>query len=273
MDRIIGLKNTLSYIDNLKTLPNSFTLIGERGSGKHLIIEYINKKFFTIPYLDITDELDEGTLNNIYTYPQKRLYVIDISMITEKTQNILLKFLEEPYINIFIVLLTESIDSLLPTIKNRVINIYLDKYSIEELKEVANSNDIKVDDKYYKSILKTPGDVLRLKDDNIDLSKIDVLSSKIVNDIYRASFTNTLSLSEKINFKDEYDKIDLDFLLSFLVIEYMNKYIEKRDDNYLKLKEMVMNVKKNMLLDKRLDKKKLFTSLLIDLWERSKEWN
>ena len=82
-----------------------------------------------------------------------------------------------------------------------------------------------------------------------------------------ASFPNTLSLIDKINYKDEYDKIDLYLLLRVLYVKYIDKYISTKENIYEKCFSMVLQVSSSLIMDQRLDKKKGFTHLLISLWE------
>lgn len=267
MENIVGLKNILNEINSLNSLPNSLCLIGSGGSGKHTLAKYINNKFFNVDYLDITDTLNEETIDSIYRYPQKRLYIIDMNKLTEKDQNKLLKFLEEPFANIYICLLANTELSLLSTIRNRVSIFKLDYYTFDELATIAKSNDIDIDDSYYGKCIFTPGDVLKVKTNNIDLKAIDELTDKIVNKLSIASFPNTLSIIDKLNFKDEYDKLDVDFVLSMLYHKYTWKYINNHSKQTVKLAIIVNKYKTHLLFDSRLDKKKQITSMLIELWE------
>ena len=267
MENIIGLKNILNEINSLNSLPNSFCLVGSEGSGKHTLTRYINNKFFNVDYLEITDTLNEETIDGIYRYPQKRLYIININKITEKEQNKLLKFLEEPFANIYICLLVNNELSLLSTIRNRVSIFKLDYYTFDELATITKNNSIDIDVSYYGKCIFTPGDVLRVKTNNIDLKAIDELTDKIVDKLLVASFPNTLSIIDKLNFKDEYDKLDVDFVLSMLYYKYTWKYINNYNEQTVKLATIVSKYKTHLITDSRLDKKKQITSMLIELWE------
>ena len=267
MENIVGLKNILNEINSLSSLPNSFCLVGSEGSGKHTLTRYINNKFFNVDYLEITDTLNEETIDGIYRYPQKRLYIININEITEKEQNKLLKFLEEPFANIYICLLVNNELSLLSTIRNRVSIFKLDYYTFDELATITKNNSIDIDVSYYGKCIFTPGDVLRVKTNNIDLKAIDELTDKIVDKLSIASFPNTLSIIDKLNFKDEYDKLDVDFVLSILYHKYTWKYINNYNEQTVKLATIVSKYKTHLLTDPRLDKKKQITSMLIELWE------
>ena len=267
MENIIGQKQLLEKINNMNVLPHSFSLIGNVGSGKHIIANYINDKFFNLPHLDITEHHEEEDLDNIYRYPQKRLYILDINKITQKEQNKLLKFIEEPFENIYVCLLVTDKNLLLPTIKNRIISYSLDEYTKEELICFKSLKEIDVDTKYILTVLKTPGDLLKIKSNNVDLNKIEELCDKIVTKMTKASFPNTLSIIDKINFKDEYDKFDLDFFLRILTQKYFDSYIDKRENDSYNYFMKIVETKKKITQDSRLDKKKLITSLLIDIWK------
>lgn len=273
MENIIGQKKLLRTINGLNKLSHSFCLTGKEGSGKHLIVNYINTKFFTLPYLDITKNHEEEDLDNIYRYPQKRLYILDVTKITQKEQNKLLKFIEEPFENIYVCLLTTDLNLLLPTIRNRIISYSLDQYTKEELICFKSLKEIQVDDKYILSLLKTPGDLQRIKNNNVDLSKIEELCDKVVNMMSKASFPNTLSIIDKINFKDEYDKLDHYFFLKILTKKYFDRWVENLDSTSYNYFMKVVTLRKKLIQDNRLDKKKLLTSLLIDIWKGEHKCN
>lgn len=273
MEEIIGQKKLLQTLDSLKHLPHSFAFIGEEGAGKHLLADYVNNKFFDIPYLDITENHDEEVLDNILRYPQKRLYVLDIDKIPTKEQNKLLKFIEEPFGNIYVCLLCSNADLLLPTTRNRIILYTLRPYSSLELSYFSSNSDISVDSKYMRVAVKTPGDIKKIRDLNVNLDDIDVLCDKIVHKLSIASFANTLSIVDKINFKDEYDKVDLIFLLRILCNKYYEEYVKTKQVVYFSSYMEVLNTKIALNQDNRLDKKRLISSMLINLWRGNHQCN
>ena len=65
-----------------------------------------------------------------------RILVISLAdEMNEKAQNTLLKTLEEPYDNSLILLISENIERLLPTIRSRCQKMFLPALSVEELKK------------------------------------------------------------------------------------------------------------------------------------------
>ena len=145
------------------------------------------------------------------------------------------------------------------------------EYNKQELVEFATKNNVEVDGKYFNTIIFTPGDILKVVANNVDTTKIEELCSKIIDKIKDASFPNALSIIDKLNFKDEYDKLDLDFFLRDLYYQYTNKYIEARDNLYQECLFIVFNTINNFNINNKVDKKKLTTNMLIDLWRKNHE--
>ena len=87
--KIIGIIKIINNY-NIDNLPHSIILCGKEGCGKHILGQYISDKF-NLNVLDITDNLSEELINNIYRNSTPRLYQVDLRKITEKDQNILLK--------------------------------------------------------------------------------------------------------------------------------------------------------------------------------------
>ena len=265
MEEIIGLDYLLDKIDSytLDTLPHSLILVGKEGSGKHVVSKYISNHF-NLNLLDISENLSEELIYNIYRNPTPRLYMVDLRKITEKDQNILLKLFEEPSSNTFVVLLTNSVLGVLPTILNRGQSIKIDNYRKEDLQKYGESHNINIDPKYYGSVIETPGDVLKIQTLNIDLDKIKELTDKIINKLNIASYANTLTIVDKLNFKDEYDKLDVDFFLKVLYHDSVENYIQGNKET-LKIVNIVSdNIKK--MADTRLNKKVFISHLLSELW-------
>lgn len=265
MEEIIGLDYLLNKIDNytLDTLPHSMILIGKDGAGKHVVSSYISNKF-NLGILDITDELSEELIYNIYKNPSLRLYLVDLRKITDKDQNILLKLFEEPSDNSFVILLANNKFNILSTILNRGMIFNISEYSKEDLEYFIKIHNLKIDSKYIGNILETPGDILKIDSLNIDMGQITILVDKIIHKLNIASYANTMTIINKLNFKDEFDKIDVDFFLKLLYNNSVKEYINGNKD-VLKLINIISeNIKK--LKDTRLNKKILISHMLSQMW-------
>lgn len=265
MEEIIGLDYLLNKIDSytLDTLPHSIILVGKEGSGKHVVSNYISNKF-NLGLLDISEDLSEELIYNIYRNSSPRLYMVDLRNITDKEQNILLKLFEEPSSNTFVILLANTLFSILPTILNRGYVINIDKYNKQDLIKYGENHNIKVDSKYIGSVVETPGDIQKIYSYNIDLTKIEDLTDKIINKLDIASYANTLTIVDKLNFKDEYDKIDVGFFLKTLYYNSVKSYTEGNNKVFKLIEVIIKNMRK--LNDTRLNKKILISHMLSEMW-------
>ena len=266
MNHIIGLESIKKNVENytLDTLPHSIIILGKQGSGKHVIVNLICEKF-NFELIDITKDLSEELVENIYRYPNIRSYMIDLRLITEKNQNIILKLFEEPPVNAFIFILANNSNQVLPTVLNRGLTIYIPRYDYNDLIVFAKSKNINLQDR-YKHIIETPGDILSLYSNNTNLDKLEELIDKISSKLNIASYSNTLTIANKLNYSDEYDKFDIKLFLDLLCLKYSDNYLIKNISKDSKLYNIVNGYKKKLDLDPRLNKKNLITNMLGELW-------
>ena len=240
----------------LDTFPRSILLVGATGSGKHMMCEYI-ASHLNIPMVDITNKLELSTINELYQKVEPHLYIIDVSKIGVKEENLILKFLEEPLRNSYILLLAITDNGILPTVVNRCQVWRMSPYSKDILKSFTTDGD-----DLLLSIAETPGQVIQLRGTNFN-SMVE-LADKIINKIEVASAYNTLTLSNNIGFKGEMDKMDIRLFISLL----MNRIVEKSkqiDDvrlmhAYILTKTMRENCETN-----NVDLKAIFEKYLLDL--------
>ena len=261
---MIGQEKLIDDINKytLQTLPRTLLFLGEYGSGRKTLVKFIANKF-SLPIIEITTDTTAEQLTEYSQSVIKSLYLINLDNIKTKSQNKLLKFIEEPSVNSFNMLIAESEAQVLPTILNRCIIYRLEEYSVEQLKQIASYSDECI----YK-VCRTPGQIKNI--DEQSFKKLYNLCETIVNKANKASFANTLSIATKINFKEDFDKYD--FVLFFKLLNYVsfNCYIKNRT----KLSELVfwltskyINVYKNNTVDKQ-----KFTNLfLVELYEESKK--
>lgn len=255
----------LNYINgfNISTLSHTILLKGTLGSGRHLICNYISKKF-ELNIVDISKKLDEDTFSNICLSTIKNLYIIDIDNLLEKEQNSLLKILEEPNSYSYFILIARNSSKILPTIINRCFELKMGAYSKEELnyfiKENCNNKDL------ILSLSNTPGDVISFQDQDLE-GMID-LSNKMIQKMSVASFPNALSISDKIAFKNEKSKYDFNIFIKVLYATIINNinYSNKINVEYLKL----INDLIEKLSLRNLNLKYLFENFLAKMWKVSR---
>ena len=257
---IVGQKNLIAKLKSysINTLPQSILLIGEKGSGKTTIANYIAKEF-NLDVSDLTEDID--LRSNTYISAIPYLYLIDLNNINEKNQNKLLKLVEEPSPNSYLVLMSNNENNVLETIRNRCSIFYLDEYTTEELSSFTTN------DKLDLSIFRTPGQLLSFNY-NILNNLLD-LAEKLIFKIEVSSFPNTLTISDKFNYSDEYDKLDLDVFLNRVMNRLKEIYIDNTDVRYYNYYMLTVELK-NKLTDSRFNKKHLVENYLTKLWKESR---
>lgn len=251
-ERICGQIDSLT----LDQFPRSLMLVGPRGSGKHLIVNYIANRF-NLNVLDITTTLDQESIEEIYSRVEPYIYIIQANQLSIKEENAILKFIEEPLKNSYVVLLAETEMGLLQTIINRCQIWYLQNYTKDLLKTfVQNNND------YVLTIARTPGHVIELS--NVPFEEMIQLADKIIDKIHLASVANTLTLSNKLSFKNESNKYDVKLFVDIL-LQRIVEYCRRTTDNRYITAYMLTSELKKKLTVKNLDYKALFEKYLISL--------
>lgn len=243
---------------SLKDFPKSILLLGEYGAGKHLVANKLSYKF-NIPLIDITDKLD--TIDEIQNNTTQSFYLVDLTSITEKQQNILLKTLEDTNDYVYMILLSTTKNIVLPTILNRCITYTFETYSKDELLEYIKSNNLKYSLLDYCS---TIGQIKNAANYNIE--EVKTLCEKIIEKINVATYQNTLSIANKINYKDEYNKVDYITFLKILLKTLLDKYKSKCNTIYVDFYQIVNDTLNKVLIDNRLNMKLMVEQCLTKLW-------
>lgn len=244
---------------SITTLPHSILLLGDSGCGKHTLVKELAESH-NVSIVDITESISLDTLTEIYNRPVPTFYIVDCSKITERHQNIILKFLEEPSQYAYIFLLCASESLLLQTILNRCIKFKFEQYSRDVLRQFLNDNDDRVLD-----VCTTPGQVLSIHAN--DLDELKKLCVTIITRIGNANYPNTLTIVRKINLKDEYDKFDINVFFNVLLNTiYDRVLVENCDKKLFLLYNLVVDYNKR-LRDTRLNKELFLENFLTELWE------
>ena len=255
---ILGQEKICNKIDSLSldSFPQSLILVGAEGSGKHLIVDYVSKKF-DLTVIDITTTLNQESIEELYNRVEPYLYIINANELTVKDENTILKFIEEPLKNSYIILLAETDIGLLQTILNRCQIWYLQNYSKEDLRKfITNNND------YVLTVASTPGQVIELC--NQPFTDMIELADKIISKIHIASVANTLTLSNKLNFKDDKNKFDLKIFVKILLQRVVEQAKSSSDIKYTSAYLLTSELDKKIHI-KGLDYKALFERYLINL--------
>ncbi len=273
MCTIIGQKNILSKIDSidsLNMLPKANIILGKHGMGKHTILKYIcNKYNVKSKYIDF--ELSTDILNDMYMLSEPRFYIIDIELLRknkriDRFQNTLLKFTEEPPALAWVFIICNNTLDILKTLENRCQIWKLEPYSITELQGIANIHN-KQYSNFELSLLETPYNIISR--DSTQIQTMLTLCDNIINNIHKATISNTLSIRNKLNMESDID-LFIQLLNNSLFLKYINTDAIEQDRNkYLRaymltLKLMsnltILNINKNNLMDNfLLELKDIFT--------------
>lgn len=261
---VVGQEKICNLIHSatLDDFPRSLMLVGARGGGKHLICKYIADKFGLIT-VDLTDQLDLETIEELYNRVEPYLYIIRVNEISVKEENTILKFLEEPLKNSFIVLIAETDMGILQTILNRCQIWHLQNYTREYL-----STFIAGGSEYILEIANTPGQVIELS--KTDFSSMIELADKIIDKISVASITNTLTLSNKVGFKNDPDKPDVKLFVDVLLSRFASRCKMYQDRRLVSGYHLTNALQRNLQI-KNLDYRALFENYLIELRSLMKE--
>jgi len=252
---MIGQEHFIKQLDKytLTTFPHSVLLLGDKGAGHVDICNYLGDKFGVAVY-DISELITTEFINQIYLNVDPAIYIIDVTKISEREQNILLKLLEEPNPLTYLILYGESTYSILETIQNRSYILQMDKYSREQLEEVVNSEDSEL----ILRLCSTPGQVEIANHTNMkDLVK---LCRNMITVMSKANLSNALTITNKINFSDEYDKFDLDMFLK--VFNYV--LLTSETEHKKEISTYISDLRKNIWFMN--DKKRYFDHFILNLW-------
>ena len=193
--------NECLYNFTLDNTPRTILVYGDKGCGKHLFCKELSTKL-SIPIEDITDKVSQELADSIYESSTMKLYLVEVESIGERGQNVLLKLMEEPPIGGYIVVVCESLERVLTTVKNRCYLVGFAPYPKDALQNFPH----KYDWDYYR-FCTTPGQVIEM--DGEDVIGMYALAEKMVDKMRVASIPNALSLANKLRYKEEKDKFPI----------------------------------------------------------------
>lgn len=170
MRKIIGHKNIIDSINNRK-LNDSFShanlIVGNDGIGKSIIAKYISNQIIEgrdnadsidiVKYYPSSSSFGVDDVRNIINEVNKKPYESDKKVLilyrcdklTTQAQNALLKTIEEPPKGVYLILLSDSLEVILDTIKSRCQIYKLTPLNKEEISAYIEDKytDLTSDDK------------------------------------------------------------------------------------------------------------------------------
>ena len=249
-----------------KTLPKARLFVGPSGCGKHLFAGMVADKFgLQTVNVDNVIDIDEK-IADWQACAVDRLYIIDFSLIAPADQNKLLKFIEEPNTHVFVFGITERQEMVLRTICNRCQCFMFKPYTVDELKKISGTD---YDDFVYTAC-PTPGQLKACNAQNIkachDLCKLFIEKADL------ASYQNRRSIISKLNFSDQYDKIDPMLFLKMLQHTAFSVLKTADDKKAMKIYLYLSSFfRQTGIIYSRLNLKWACVSVLSGIWEKLKQ--
>lgn len=194
----------------------------------------------------------------------KKVYIInDSDCMTKESQNCLLKTLEEPpeYAVIILVLSNES--KLLNTIKSRCTKITFQSLNNDEITQYFSNHhmDFQFNTNFLKLCNGSIGKAIELQNNSIQYESLDNiitnLNSMDIIDIWNSS---------DILYKS---KDNIQSLLEYINIVFMNQLLESNDMKYLNSIKIVEQTKKKLSSNANYDM--CIDNLLLKIWEEFNE--
>mgnify|MGYP003300407088 CR=1 FL=1 len=194
-----NIKTRFKYLIEQNRLPKVTIINAPKGYGKKEFIKWLSYES-NIPYKLYGNKIDEvrkaiEDSQNEFTI---QFYVFEgleqnNGTQNKNAQNAILKFLEEPPQNAFIILLCNDYKYLLPTLQNRGIRVDFEGYSKEEL-HYFTTNELAL--KIYQS----PSDLIKVNEINLD--ELLTVTNKIIDKLDLAGICNALNLNTYVKYKD-----------------------------------------------------------------------
>lgn len=289
----IDVKNNLISSVNNNNISHAYMFIGKDGIGKKIIAKEFAKMIMCEDTANDTNtkcksclmlknnnhpdffelkpdgnsikiEQIRKMISKIYEKPivsEKKVYIIDeANKMTQESSNCLLKILEEPPVNVIIILIVSNENEMLDTIKSRCNKVYFPKIDSKNLNDFLkkNYNYPQINNKIESIIDGSIGKAIEIKD------KLDIYDEAIKL-LTLLQSNNILELMKKTDFV----KQNIDDILEYFYIDFQEnlrkKLNEKKYVNCIDiLEETKNNIKSNSNLDMCID------NLLLKLW---KEFN
>lgn len=235
-------------VDN-GTLSHAHLIIGPNGIGKSILARIFALKILNkekdIDYVDIVNyrpskasmgvdevrEIIEEVSKRPYEGHKKVIIIHEGSKLTIQAQNALLKTIEEPPQGVYIILLAESLETLLETIKSRCQVYKLTPLNNKQIEKYINTlgnyseEEIKASLAYGEGI---PGKAERLLNDD-NLSELREIIVKLLKDINYAKEDLVLIYENKLeNYKAQQDEV-LNLMASFIRDIIVSKEVEDKN--------------------------------------------
>jgi len=269
---MIGQDRLINHFNNLTldTLPHSLMIVGDNGSGRHTLCNELASRL-QLSIVNLNDKINAEMIELVNNIKEPTLCIIPGEQISFNEESVLLKFIEEPLPNLFIAVLCNSTNQMLPTIKNRCSVYMLDKYTGDVLKYFYDNSENKSfhsaeQEKIALSVINTPGKMILWN--NLQFDKMSILATQIFDLIPKANIANILNIPTKIDFEGN-DKFPVEPFVSVLLNVAYTRVIDNKTNatqHFTLTKKLISD-----LSIPNINKQKLFEHFLYTLKEMCNE--
>ena len=233
---MIGQEHIQLTLDNLfksDNFPHFMILVGERGSGKKLLVQesiYPNMiSKYRVPDIKVDNIRDMITM--AYKQRNTLFFIPDADNMSGAAQNSLLKVVEECPNNNYFIMTLQNATNTLPTILSRASIYHMDIYTREEKLTYYKQISADKEESIVVDICETPGEVEMLV--KYDISEFWQYTQKVVDNIALVSGANCFKIAEKVSLKDEGEGYDLRFFWKAFANICMYNALNKNELRYL----------------------------------------
>ena len=265
------LETVKTLIDNNK-FPKFMLLQGARGWGKTQLVREIAKLkgVDLVTFENKVDDLRE-CIKLAYEQTSPIIYVLtggDTMSVAAK--NSILKLIEEPPLNAYIIMLVENEETVLPTIRSRAFMLKMDSYTQDDIRAYLVTKDNAFTQEELDKIINIcncPGEAnLLMQSENAEL--LDLVD-KLLDNIDKVTLSNLLKISKKFKINDASEGMDITLFLNCVQFYLFNRYLKSKDKRCYKSYIEVVSTRK-MLRANTTNKLYTLDSLLTEMW---KIWN
>lgn len=268
---VCGQSNLIRRLDNLTDtnhMPRFMIIVGNKGTGKKVISEYISKKIGAnfVPCGIKADEVKD-VIYNSYTVSEKTLYMFfDCDDMSVNSKNALLKVTEEPPNNSYFIMTVCDVSTVLDTLISRGTVFNIEPYTIEDLKDFISHREYtftKEETNIIYQICTCPEDVMNARETKI--KDVYDLADKFIQFIGSANLANELKIATMLNMKkDQTDKINPIVFLRCIMLCCNNYILQECTNDDLKIFTDIIRETSKALTD--LGKKSLNKQMVVDNW-------
>ena len=219
---MIGQKEVLKQIDNLieKGFPRFVVITGQKGQGKTELAKYISKKM-NIQIIEFGIKIDEirEMIEMAYKQTEPLIYLIqNADKMSIGAKNSLLKVIEEPPNNCYVIMELQQMENTLETIKSRCQEIKMEQYSEEDIQEMINKLNPVLDTDEIGMISQAAENYYQIKIlINYGVKEFYNYTDKVYNNIYKVQSANSFKIAEKLDLKDTGECYDLEMFWNMYI--------------------------------------------------------